>query len=232
VAEERPVYETLLDCLLYAPLGAAVVFVEEVPRLAERGRERIAVARLVGRFAAEEACRRLRAPSSGPSREQAHQSKEGSRSGFFTPNGAASTTTPATASGSPGISDHDAEEVQERAQEHGDSRPAGAAAPGARAVRRPAASVSGRSLSKSSRPTAAGKKGPPESSGFAASTIGPELPIPAYDTLAASQVVERLASLTAAELETVRKHESAGRQRRTVLHRIAQLSSERDGATT
>jgi len=92
VAEERPVYETLLDCLLYAPLGAAVVFVEEVPRLAERGRERIAVARLVGRFAAEEACRRLRAPSSGPSREQAHQSKEGSRSGFFTPNGAASTT--------------------------------------------------------------------------------------------------------------------------------------------
>jgi len=56
------------------------------------------------------------------------------------------------------------------------------------------------------------------------------LPIPAYDTLAASQVVERLASLTPEELEAVRQHEAASRRRRTVLHRIAQLSSERDGA--
>jgi hypothetical protein len=58
-----------------------------------------------------------------------------------------------------------------------------------------------------------------------------ELPIPAYDTLAASQVVERLASLTASELESVRRHESATRRRRTVLHRISQLNAERDGAT-
>jgi hypothetical protein len=216
VADERPVYETLLDCLLYAPLGAAVVFVEEVPRLAERGRERVAVARLVGKFAAEQARQRLRAPSSP---------------GFFTPNNAVPTETPATASASPGISDHDAAEAQERRQEHGDSRPTGVVAPGARAPRRPAAPVSGRSLSQPSRPTAAGQRRSQESSTFVASTIGPELPIPAYDTLAASQVVERLASLTAAELETVRKHESAGRQRRTVLHRIAQLNSGRDGAT-
>jgi hypothetical protein len=58
-----------------------------------------------------------------------------------------------------------------------------------------------------------------------------ELPIPAYDTLAASQVVERLASLTTVELEAVRKHEAATRRRRTVLHRVAQLNAERDGAT-
>jgi hypothetical protein len=58
-----------------------------------------------------------------------------------------------------------------------------------------------------------------------------ELPIPAYDTLAASQVVERLPSLTASELEAVRKHEAATRRRRTVLHRIAQLSSDRNDAT-
>jgi hypothetical protein len=231
VAEERPVYETLLDCLLYAPLGAAVVFVEEVPRLAERGRERIVVARLVGKFAVDEARRRLRAPSSGPSREQAHRAKEGSQPGFFTSGDALSTTTPVAASASPGISDHDAAEAQERAQEHGDSRPAGAETPGSRAVRGPAAPVSGRSRSQSPRITAARKKRSDESSGLGASTTGPDLPIPGYDTLAASQVVERLASLTAAELETVRKHESAGRKRRTVLHRIAQLSSERDGAT-
>jgi hypothetical protein len=61
--------------------------------------------------------------------------------------------------------------------------------------------------------------------------LGDELPIPAYDTLAASQVVERLASLTPTELDSVRKHESATRRRRTVLHKIAQLNAERDGVT-
>jgi hypothetical protein len=65
----------------------------------------------------------------------------------------------------------------------------------------------------------------------AASPQRHELPIPAYDTLAASQVVERLASLTPVELEAVRKHESATRRRRTVLHRISQLNAERASAT-
>jgi hypothetical protein len=52
-----------------------------------------------------------------------------------------------------------------------------------------------------------------------------ELAIPGYDTLAASQVVQRLASLRADELEAVRRYEAANRGRRTILHRIAQLSS-------
>jgi hypothetical protein len=51
-----------------------------------------------------------------------------------------------------------------------------------------------------------------------------ELAIPGYDTLAASQVVQRLASLRADELEAVRRYEAANRGRRTILHRIAQLS--------
>ena len=52
-----------------------------------------------------------------------------------------------------------------------------------------------------------------------------ELAIPGYDTLAASQVVQRLASLRPDELEAVRRYEAANRGRRTILHRIAQLSS-------
>ena len=52
------------------------------------------------------------------------------------------------------------------------------------------------------------------------------LPIPGYDTLAASQVVERLPSLSRTELEGVRAYESATRRRRTVLHRIAQLLAD------
>lgn len=57
------------------------------------------------------------------------------------------------------------------------------------------------------------------------------LPIPGYDTLAASQVVQRLASLRPDELDAVRRYEESTRGRRTILHRIAQLSSA-DGRAT
>jgi hypothetical protein len=49
------------------------------------------------------------------------------------------------------------------------------------------------------------------------------LAIPGYDSLSASQVVERLAGLNAEELEAIGSYESAGRGRRTILNRVAQL---------
>jgi hypothetical protein len=53
------------------------------------------------------------------------------------------------------------------------------------------------------------------------------LAIPGFDTLSASQVVQRLDGLTADELEAVRTHESARRGRRTILNRVEQLLDER-----
>jgi hypothetical protein len=50
------------------------------------------------------------------------------------------------------------------------------------------------------------------------------LPIPDYDELSASQVVERLAGLTPSELEAVAGYESARRRRKTILSRIEQLT--------
>jgi hypothetical protein len=63
---------------------------------------------------------------------------------------------------------------------------------------------------------------PPESAAAA------QLPIDEYQSLAASQVVARLANLDPAELREVRRFEVAHRARRTVLGRIDQLL----GATT
>lgn len=54
---------------------------------------------------------------------------------------------------------------------------------------------------------------------------GGHLAIPGYDTLSASQVVQRLAGLSAEELEAVRAHERANRGRRTILTRIDQLQT-------
>lgn len=51
------------------------------------------------------------------------------------------------------------------------------------------------------------------------------LAIPGYDSLAASQVVQRLEGLSPGELEEVRAYEEATRGRRTILGRISQLST-------
>lgn len=52
-----------------------------------------------------------------------------------------------------------------------------------------------------------------------------DLPIEGYDSLAASQVVLRLTSLNATELDLVRQHETTHRARRTILGKISQLQA-------
>ena len=51
-----------------------------------------------------------------------------------------------------------------------------------------------------------------------------ELPIPDYDELSASQVIERLDGLDAASLEAIRAYEVGHRGRNTILGKIAQLT--------
>ena len=50
------------------------------------------------------------------------------------------------------------------------------------------------------------------------------LPIPGYDALSASQVVERLVGLAPEELDAVHRYEASHRQRRTILGKIEQLA--------
>lgn len=50
-----------------------------------------------------------------------------------------------------------------------------------------------------------------------------DLAIEEYDSLSASQVVPRLATLSATELEQIRAYERATRRRQTILNRAAQL---------
>jgi len=71
-----------------------------------------------------------------------------------------------------------------------------------------------------SAPTSGTTSAPPPVEGLA---------IPNYDSLAASQVVPRLASLSPPELESVRRYEAANRRRMTVLNRVAQLQDAASG---
>jgi hypothetical protein len=69
-----------------------------------------------------------------------------------------------------------------------------------------------------------------EARGHVADARAPELAIPAYDTLAASQIVARLNGLNAEELHSVRLYEESHRARRTILGRITQLEQADDAA--
>ncbi len=72
--------------------------------------------------------------------------------------------------------------------------------------------------------TAAGEHTPANAADASETTPSSEhLAIPDYDLLAASQVVRRLDGLDADQLEAVRVYESATRDRRTILHKIARI---------
>jgi hypothetical protein len=64
---------------------------------------------------------------------------------------------------------------------------------------------------------------PPPASAAGPAPAAVDLPIPGYDSLSASQVVQRLPGLTVGELDAIRAYELAGRGRKTVLLRVAQL---------
>ncbi len=87
----------------------------------------------------------------------------------------------------------------------------------------PAADRSGPAADRSgpgapSERTSGGARGPSSSAPGDPERLG----IPGYDTLSASQVVQRLGGLSASELEAVRAHEIANRHRRTILNRVEQ----------
>ena len=58
------------------------------------------------------------------------------------------------------------------------------------------------------------------------SAAAADLPIADYDSLAASQVIPRLAGLADDEIDAVRAYEIAHRGRKTILGKIAQLTGE------
>jgi hypothetical protein len=69
----------------------------------------------------------------------------------------------------------------------------------------------------------AAAEGPAELAATAApAPVESDMPIQDYDSLAASQVVPRLATLSDADLRSVRSYEIAHRGRQTILNRISQ----------
>src|SRR5665213_1276802 len=89
-SEEQPLSERLLDLLVFLPTGLVVTVAEELPRLAERGRERLGMqvnsARSVGRFAVRAGQKELKKRSEGVRRSAGTVARSGvSMSGLSSP---------------------------------------------------------------------------------------------------------------------------------------------------
>jgi hypothetical protein len=209
--DDQPLTERFLDLFVFLPTGLAVTFVEELPRLAERGRERLGVqvnsARAVGQFTVRAGHREIRRRSEGLKRS---------------PGGPPPAKKPTA-----------------------QSTTASAGPPRLRAIPRPAAQPSPAAAQPSSaqstatQPSAAtsAPTRPPENADVTGAaptrTVNGHVPdvaslaIPGFDTLSASQVVQRLDGLSRSELVAVRTYEASTRGRRTILSRVDQLLDER-----
>ena len=176
--------EQALDVFVYAPLGLLFSARETIPQLAEKGREYVAAARVMGDFAL------------GQGREQAERvvRQAGGQAGqTLSVVGGLAGRRPSTAP---------------RPVRTEPTTPPPAPPPAPEGV--------------AARVQAAGDSG---GNGRAPAPSVDSLAIPGYDTLSASQVVQRLGGLSAEELEAVRAYEEASRKRKTILARVQQLQS-------
>jgi hypothetical protein len=204
MTDQRSALDRTLDVVLFAPLGLAVTIVDELPELAGKGRARLSqrasTARLVGQFAVAEGRRRLRARSSP---------------------GTPPPTRFPPASGLHAVAPEPDDPGRPLGSPTGPGHPGRPATRPVTATGRPLDSGPGGTSAEGNVPVAG--DGSTGRGDYPARPESGELAIPGYDSLSASQVVQRLASLSSAELEAVRGYEATTRGRRTILARVAQL---------
>lgn len=115
------------------------------------------------------------------------------------------------------------QELEKRLKQYTE-RPAPKVAQGPVATPKPAPAAPAASAPQSAAAPARAAQATPASNGTPVTVHDAQsLAIPGYDSLSASQVVQRLAGLNPAELAAIGSYEAAGRGRRTILNRVAQL---------
>jgi len=200
VSDQKTPLDQALDLFVYAPLGLALSVRELLPQLAEKGRKQVTgqvtTAKVVGEFAVNKAQR--------VAERRLRQAQKQAEEALTTMRPPARPSRPRPA-------------VEPRV----DARPS-APTPLPETVTppvtAPAPTVEGEAASTVASPLAAELAAEPVPTPAVDS-----LAIPGYDTLSASQVVQRLPGLAGVELEAIRAYESAGRARKTILNRVAQL---------
>src|SRR5664279_5588981 len=210
-SEETPLSERLLDLLVFIPAGLAVTAVDELPKLAARGRERMGVrvssARAVGQFAVKAGQSEFRRRSSALRRRDQGASEV---LGDEEPEVA---DVPRPTPKTPRVTDA--------------HRSAGTESVAAPITTTPPSSAATRPSTPAMPPAGAPVAATAPAKGNGHTPAVSSLAIPGFDSLSASQVVQRLDGLNRQELVSVRAYESSTRGRRTILNRVDQLLDER-----
>jgi hypothetical protein len=197
VTEARSPLDAALDLLIYAPVGFALTAAEEIPKLAAKGRAQVGGQVAMAKVVGQFAVAQGRKELAKRFSAGGEPAGGAARPVGPQPSGpdAGVPRADAGAGPEPGSGDIDFDDLLARSEE-----PLAAGAdPGAGGDAAPST------------------EDPPASPGG--------LAIPGYDSLAASQVVQRLAGLSAEELAAVEAYESAHRARRTILTRVEQLQT-------
>lgn len=216
-----------MDAFVYAPIGLVFDGPALFPKLVEKGRTQVQVARMMGKMAVQmgqsEAEKRLSA-TEGPLREvfaaMGVVPPEPTRDQAPDPEPTV-TSTRSTKTSAPRAARPAAKASTKKAgtKKAGTKRPA---------TKRPATKRAATKRAVTTSPTskrAAARTRPdpePVVEVVAVTTLG----IPDYDSLSASQVVKRLRGMDTAALDAVRAYEAATRARKTILNRIAQIQKD------
>ncbi|HEX5267091.1 MAG TPA: hypothetical protein VFW24_09990 [Acidimicrobiales bacterium] len=199
MSEDRNPLESALDVFVYAPLGLFFTVTEEMPKLVEKGRERLTTQLTTARMLGQMAAPQLQA--------EAEKLVKGVMDRLSSPPGG---PVRAPAAPPPPPPPPPPPRARPSVEPMGIDRPGPAPGP----VTAPPGSPA----------TGTGGNGSVAHAGDST-----HLAIPGYDTLSAMQVVQRLAGLSPPELEAVRAYEAAHRGRKTILHRAEQLLSDPAG---
>jgi hypothetical protein len=211
VTEQRSPIDSALDLLVYAPVGLALTAAEELPKLAAKGRAQVegqvSMARMLGQFAVAQGRKEIEKRLGGsPQPRPAPRERPPGRPEGSTANGSVDAGDDASyerlAGRPPGAA---TKASGPAASEHGEPGTSGGLSAVGNAESE--ASVIDVDFGTATRSS-------PEAGGLA---------IPGYDSLSASQVVQRLAGLSQEELAAVGEYEAAHRGRRTILTRVGQL---------
>ena len=195
-----------MDTFVYAPIGLLFDGPALFPKLVEKGRTQVQVARMMGQMAVQ----------MGQSEAEKRVGKAG---GHLRDSLAAAGLVPQSPStkarATPTTTTDDDTPAAETAAT---AKPAPAAkkAPAKKAATKKAPTK------KPAAKKAATKKAAAAKSGAAAPSVA-SLGIADYDSLSASQVVSRLRGLAPTDLDALRAYESATRARKTILNKITQL---------
>lgn len=216
MTDQRSPFDNALDLLVYAPVGLALTAAEELPKLAAKGRAQVqgqvAIARMVGQFAVAQGRKEIEKRLGGPPRTAAAVRPDPAPPAESSPSPAASVAT------GDGGDEASYERLSGRGARGGSGR--GAADPG---IAGGAGGGTGDDADEGGEAEVGDvidvDFGTPRQQAVPADGLA----IPGYDSLSASQVVQRLAGLSQEELAAVGQYEAAHRGRRTILTRVGQL---------